>query len=67
MEADETAKYEAEVIDRMGRFCEEAKKYDIKVCHENEKGIYGDIASRCLKLYKAVPELGGIFDPANFV
>jgi sugar phosphate isomerase/epimerase len=67
MEADETAKYEAEVIDRMGRFCEEAKKYDIKICHENEKGIYGDIASRCLKLYKAVPELGGIFDPANFV
>lgn len=67
MEADETAKYEAEVIDRMGRFCEEAKKYDIKICHENEKGIYGDIASRCLNLYKAVPDLGGIFDPANFI
>ena len=41
MEADETAKYEAEVIDRMGRFCEEAKKYDIKICHENEKILYG--------------------------
>jgi sugar phosphate isomerase/epimerase len=67
MEAEETSKYEAEVIERMGMFCEEAKQYDIKICHENEKGIYGDIASRCLKLYKAVPELGGIFDPANFV
>ena len=26
-----------------------------------------DIASRCLEIHQAVPELGGIFDPANFV
>lgn len=61
------SKYENEVISRMGRFVEEAKQYNIKICHENEKGIYGDIATRCLAIHKAIPELGGIFDPANFV
>lgn len=67
MEESETEKYRNEVIDRMGRFVEVAKSYDIKICHENEKGIYGDNAARCLDIYKAVPGLGGIFDPANFV
>lgn len=61
------SKYENEVISRMGRFVEEAKQYNIKICHENEKGIYGDIATRCLAIHKVIPELGGIFDPANFV
>lgn len=61
------SEYENEVIERMGRFVDEAKQYDIKICHENEKGIYGDIATRCLAIHKAVPNLGGIFDPANFV
>ncbi|MBQ2922073.1 MAG: sugar phosphate isomerase/epimerase [Tyzzerella sp.] len=69
MPKDETdfSKYKNEVIERMGRFAEEAKQYDIKICHENEKGIYGDIATRCLEIHKAIPELGGIFDPANFI
>lgn len=64
---DEPEQYEGKVIEQMGRFVEVAKPYDIMICHENEKGIYGDIASRCLKIHKAYPELGGIFDPANFV
>lgn len=59
--------YAALVIDRMGAFAELAKAYGINPCHENEKGIYGDIASRCLKLHKAVPGLKAVFDPANFV
>ncbi len=56
-----------EVIDRIGEFIDIGKDYDIKLCHENEKGIYGDIARRCLDIYKAHPSLGGVFDPANFV
>lgn len=56
-----------EVIDRMGTFLETAKGRNINLCHENEKGIYGDIPERCLELYKALPQLKGIFDPANFV
>lgn len=39
----------------------------VKLCHENEKGIYGDIAARCDDILRSVPELGAIFDPANFI
>lgn len=59
--------FTSQVIDRMGAFVELAKEYGIRPCHENEKGIYGDIAPRCLKLHQAVPGLDGVFDPANFV
>ena len=59
--------YKNEVIDRLGQFCEIAKGYDIVLCHENEKGIYGDTSERCLKIHKALPDIKGVFDPANFV
>lgn len=58
---------QGEVIDRLGRLCELAKGSGIKLCHENEKGIFGDIPSRMRILLDALPELGGIFDPANFI
>ena len=61
------ADYKNEVIDRLGLFCDIAKGSGIELCHENEKGIYGDVASRCLEIHQAVPELKGVFDPANFV
>ena len=44
-----------------------AKEYDIVLCHENEKGIYGDIPERCLEIHQALPSLKAVFDPANFV
>ena len=59
--------YKNVVIDRMGIFAELAKKAGVIACHENEKGIYGDVASRCLELLQAVPDLRAVFDPANFV
>ncbi len=59
--------YKNEVIDRLGKFVEVAKGSGVDLCHENEKGIYGDIAVRCLEILKAVPELKGVFDPANFI
>ena len=59
--------YASLVIDRMGAFAELAQAHGIYPCHENEKGIYGDIAGRCLKLHQAVPGLKAVFDPANFV
>lgn len=59
--------YRDEVLERMAKFIETAKGSGVKLCHENEKGIYGDIAPRCLEIHKALPELGGIFDPANFI
>ena len=59
--------YKNAVIDRMGAFLDVARGSGVLLCHENEKGIYGDIATRCLELHQALPELGGIFDPANYV
>lgn len=63
----EYAAYKNEVIDRLGKMCEIAADYGVALCHENEKGIYGDLPERCLELHRALPELKGIFDPANFV
>ena len=59
--------YKNEVIDHLGQFCEAAKGYDVVLCHENEKDIYGDTAERCLEIHKALPDIKGVFDPANFV
>ena len=59
--------YKNEVIERLGVMCDIARDFGVSLCHENEKGIYGDIPERCLEIHKALPELKGIFDPANYV
>lgn len=56
-----------EVIERVGEFLRVAAGSKITLCHENEKGIFGDVPERCLLLHKTFPELKGVFDPANFV
>lgn len=59
--------YESLVIERMGKMAEISKSFGVTACHENEKGIYGDVADRCLQLHQAIPSLKAVFDPANFV
>ena len=59
--------FRGQVLDRMGRMLDTAADSGIAVCHENEKGIYGDTAPRCADLLSTFPTLRGIFDPANFV
>ena len=66
-EGKEAASYKEEVIRRLKCFVEAAAGTGIDLCHENEKGIYGDIAVRCLEIHKEVPELKAIFDPANYI
>lgn len=68
-EAGDLAPYRNEVMDRMGQFAELAKSHNITLLHENEKGIYGDTAVRCLDLFTTLnhPNLKGTFDPANYV
>lgn len=58
-----------EVIDRLGAFIEEAARWDAVLLHENEKGIYGDTAPRCLDLLQTLagPHFQAVFDFANFV
>lgn len=59
--------FREEVINRLGIFSNLAKGTGITLCHENEKGIYGDIPERCLEIHKALPEILAIFDPANYI
>lgn len=59
--------YRNAVIDRLAKMAEMAKSYGVTLCHENEKGIFGDNAERCLEIYKTLPQIKGVFDPANFV
>lgn len=64
---DKACDYKNEVIERLGRLCDIAENSGVDVCHENEKGIYGDNAERCLEILTAEKRLKGIFDPANFI
>lgn len=59
--------YKEEVLRRMKAFADVAEGSGIDLCHENEKGIYGENWERCLEILQAEPRLKGIFDPANFV
>ena len=59
--------FRGKVMDWMGRMLEVSEGSGIAMCHENEKGIYGDMADRCDDLLNAFPSMQGIFDPANFV
>ena len=59
--------FKNEVMDRLHRMAEAVAGSGVALCHENEKGIYGDIAVRCVEILNEVPELAGVFDPANFV
>ncbi|MGN1320693.1 MAG: sugar phosphate isomerase/epimerase family protein [Acutalibacteraceae bacterium] len=59
--------FKNEVLDRLGKMAEIANGTGVTLCHENEKGIYGDVAAHCLEIFNTVPQIKGIFDPANFV
>lgn len=55
------------VFDQVGEILRVAEGSGVAMCHENEKGIYGDNAQRCFELLEAFPDMAGIFDPANFI
>ena len=60
------SKNEDEVFLRLEAFCKEAPR-SIVMCHENEKGIFGDDPASCLKIHEKFPQIKAVFDPANFV
>lgn len=60
--------YKDEVLRRLVLMCDYSLSHGIKCCHENERGIFGDIPERCLLIHKALGDkMGGIFDPANYI
>lgn len=68
-EGEKPENYKDEVIKRMKAMTKLAEEEGVILLHENEKGIYGDIAPRCLEILEAVnsDNLKAVFDPANFV
>ena len=66
VEQGELEEYRDEVIKRMTAMTEEAEKHGIKLCHENESNIYGQMPREVDILLDNVPNLYGIFDPANY-
>ena len=68
-EEGEPAQYREEVLRRMRRMAEYAAAEKLILLHENEKGIYGDNAARCLDLMQEFygPAFQCTFDFANFI
>ncbi|MBR2718812.1 MAG: sugar phosphate isomerase/epimerase [Clostridia bacterium] len=67
MPGNDIAPWRQKVIDQMGQMIEAAQGTGVTLCHENEKGIYGDVAPRCRELLDIFPALANIFDPANYI
>jgi sugar phosphate isomerase/epimerase len=68
-EGGDPADYRDEVLERWNAFTGEARGAGIILAHENEKGIYGDNAERCLEILEAMNAdyVRAVFDPANFI
>ncbi len=60
--------YKDEVYARLSAMVDYSNEHGILCCHENEKGIYGDITERCLELAEHFGNrMGCIFDPSNYI
>ena len=55
------------VLVRLNMMLEKARDAGVMLCHENEKGIFGETAAECLMLHRELPALRAVFDPANFI
>lgn len=68
-EGQDPAQYRNQVMEQLGRFADYAKQNGVCLLHENEKDIYGDVASRCLEIMQLYygDHFQAVFDFANFV
>jgi sugar phosphate isomerase/epimerase len=66
-EAGADAEREKEAVLLRMRALLERAPAGLTLCHENEKGIYGDTAVRCEEIHRTFPQLKAVFDPANFI
>jgi sugar phosphate isomerase/epimerase len=68
-EGQNPADYRTAVMDRLLMMVNLADEAGVMLLHENEKGIYGDIATRCADIHTTIPapNLRAAFDPANFI
>ena len=63
---DKLAENRDEVIRRLSIMADIAKERGIRLCHENESAIYGQMPCEVKDVLESVPELYAIFDPANY-
>jgi len=63
---DSLAENRDEVLRRMRTLVSLAKKRGIRLCHENESAIYGQMPEEVKDLLTNIDGLYGIFDPANY-
>ena len=66
VEQDELSEKRDEVIYRLEKMCLLAKEHGVRLCHENESKIYGQMPREVYDLYNSVPMLYFIFDAANY-
>lgn len=61
--------YREKVMEQLGQFADYAASDDVVLLHENEKGIYGEMAEGCLDIMKQFygAHFKAVFDFANFV
>ncbi len=66
---EDAQQYFEPVCERLEKFKEKAIPLNLVLLHENEKGIFGDIAPRCKQLMERLGDenFKMTFDPANFV
>ena len=63
---DTLKEYRDTVLSRMSTLLALAKCADVRLCHENESRIYGQMPSEVDDLAENLPELYMIFDAANY-
>jgi sugar phosphate isomerase/epimerase len=51
----------------MQKMVDMGNKYGVRMCHENEKDIYGDTLERTVEILDNVKGLSCVYDPANFI
>lgn len=57
------------VVEKLKLMVEYAEKEGVVLLHENEKGIYGNVARRCRMLFEKIqsPSFRAVFDFSNFI
>ena len=55
------------MLERMKMTVAIGNEYGIRMCHENDKGLYGDTLARTKDVLDNTPGLYSVYDPANFI
>ncbi len=66
VDGEDLAKYRDVVLSRMSTLLALAKCADVRLCHENESRIYGQMPREVDDLVENLPDLYMIFDAANY-